>query len=532
MLHLYKGILPNTDYKHYYFTNTSRYLSFLSTYLVKSITLDNYRINSNIIKVKLDNTLTAWEAINLSYVIDDRYEDNVQTYFRAYFVNRIDIVSGYAVLTCSVDLWASYLFRANSNILYVERTNKSLGVTPIYDDIKAVLPSEYKTSVDSNGAANGMATPDTSVYQYAYRYYLVLVINYNAKQNLTGSDYIATTCCMGIRLDTLRNAYIDGIDPSTTDPAQQELLSMSVIRIAQDFAGGVYGISASLGHNDANVVEAYIVRDHAVSRTSVVTGLKSISLLKGGADLSINASILSYSDYQETLYVRNISPNNVYYFGKVHGGLKLNRAFNDLYNHNYTEVIVRFIVSASNVEVIAIQGNNQEDITEAFKLTITNNVSQTTPLRRIAGAITQTGRATQAITKGYKNSGATGAVGAGLTSLASMVGDFSIDSKIRGDGDALHTFMGVADLVVVPFHATYYTSLDNEERKAYLYGASCDVEANIYWVIQQGFLISGQPNKITYVKGTLYIEDLPKDATEYIKNKFASGVYLVDLVTP
>ena len=51
---LYSGITPNTDNKHYLYNNISTFKTALQNYLLKSVTLDNYRINSNIITVKID----------------------------------------------------------------------------------------------------------------------------------------------------------------------------------------------------------------------------------------------------------------------------------------------------------------------------------------------------------------------------------------------------------------------------------------------------------------------------------------------
>ena len=513
MLYVYRSISPNKDLQHYYFENAEDYLTFLASRIVKQFELNNYRINTNIIKVKIDSDLTLETTNRLTYAIDVRRDSNNNiNYFRAYFINDVSIQSGYAILDCEVDLWGSYIYEASIYDIYIERSNKLLTNYPIYDDIKAVEEKEYIASVDSDGEVNGLATPDyMSFYQEIRRYYLVMVVNYNAKQNLTGNDYIATTCCMAIRLDALNTAY--GGSTSTI------VASNSAVRLAQDFAGGVFGITANLGHNDANVINAYIVRDFAVNKTGNFTSLKSVSLLMGGTELTIQADILGASDYADKLFIRNITPNRQYYFGKVHGGLKLNR----IYHGSYTNVYIRFIISASNVEVIAIQGENQEDITSAFMLTITNNVSQTTPLRRIAEAISKTASIAPNVMKG--NAIATAG------SLASMVGDFSIDSKIRGDGDALHTFGSVAgNYVEIPFKATYFISVIDEEHIIKDYGATFNHRflggiSGIFWA---SYILSG--TSLTYVKARdAIILGVPKNACEYIANEFKRGIYLQDI---
>lgn len=521
-LYLYQNIQPNKDLEHYYFKDVLEYMTLLNNYNIKNVDLDNYRFNTNVFKVKLDDYFTEDTASNLSYAVVWKQDTGTTLYFRAYHINKVDIISGYAVISVSVDLWASHIYKMSSYTLHIDRSNKALG-TPIYDDIQAYDPTEHTASVDSNNADNALATPDYLVYQEARRYYLVMVVNYNAKQNITGSDTISTTCCMAVRLDNLRNLYIAGIEPGDSD---EWLLDVSAVKLAQDFAGGVYGISANFSHNDANVVDAYIIRDHAVSQSGVYTNLKSISLLKNGSDLTLQVALLNQSDYSENVYVRNITPNNDYYFGKVHGGLKLNRLFTD----DYITIKVRFIINASSVEVIGEQGPNQEDLTSAFQLTITNNVSQTTPLRRIAQAITQTGQTYNAVTKGFEKSGYAGAGSALVTSIASMVGGYSINSQIRASGDALQTFGGVANYVLMPIHATYFTSIDNEVQKAYLYGVTYSLVSTIDAVLQASFL-STSYSDLTYVKGRIYINDLPVDAMDLIRSKFSNGVYIVSLVS-
>ena len=553
MLYLYRNIQPNTPANRFYlFTDPAQFMDLLdnSSRLVKSLTLDNYRINANVIKVKIEDTLTEAEADKLTYAVENR-----DGYFRAYFVNSVFIQSGYAILNCDIDLWASYIYKASVGYYNIERCNKVLtGEKPIYDDIVAVNEEEHAGVVDSNGASNGLATPDYyGYYQEIRRYYLVLVVNYNAKQNLTGSDYIATTCCIAVRLDDLRAKYIEDIpaEPKRSDyeteeayqnayntwynnlsASQREMyFNLSVIRMAQDFAGGVYGISANLGKNDANVIDAYIVRDFAVSQTGYYCNLKSISLLKSGADLTLQHAILNYSDYSAKLYVRNVDPNKQFYFGKTHGGLKLNRIFTG----DYMEVYIRFIVSASNVEVIAYQGTNQEDITEAFKLTITNNVSETTPLRRIANAIIQTNKVSSSVEKGIEKAGAVGGGGALLSGIASMVGSYSIDSKIRGEGDALMTFGGYGIYVNVPFKATYFTSIDDEKVKVGLYGATYSklrfgpLFNNLDYIIKNESYL-GSSNFGTFIKAQLILYNLPKNANEYIYNCFNKGIFIQSLL--
>lgn len=557
-LYLYHNLQINHNNTFYVFNTLAQLKNKINGNLAHSLTADNYRINTNTIKVA---NVGAYSYDDITYAIEEVIDNGVTIFWRAYHVNSISYQSGFALLSISVDLWANYYYKASLSNIHVVRCNRLID-TPIFDDIKATTGQENYLSVDSNGAVNGIATPDyLGYYQEIRRYYLILVVNYNAKQNLTGSDIASTTSVFAIKLDTLRNKYIDNVpdEPQRSDYETQEeyttaynnwyngltneqkqlYFNESAVEMARDFAGGIFGISSSgFSKNDAHVVSAYIVNGQFLSISGWEVEYESVSILRHG-NLSLRASLLEGSDQvQKSLYIRSLSLNKKIYAGLNHGGLLLNRVINE----DYAEVFIRVTIGPSSVDIVLSQGDNQADITSAFELTITNNVTQTTMLRQIAHALVKTDSTYRGVTKGIesgaKQGGTAGAiVGGGLSfasSIASMVGDFNILSGIRGNGDALNTFGGYGNYVKVPYKATAYTSIDNEEENARNKGATFSkyitsieslFDTSSYTLLGSGSLTS------TFIIASCNIDGIPTDASDFIKNVLASGAYLIDART-
>lgn len=525
-LRLYHDIQPNLNNEYWLFNTFSQLLNKLSSKLAKTLNIDNYRINANVIRIK---DVGPYSYDNITYII----EEVSNNYWRAFHVDSVTYQSGFAFFTLTRDLWADYISKAQFSNIHISRCNRLIDI-PIFDNIKATSGNEQRLTIDSNGAYHGIATPDyLTTYKTINNYALVMVINYNAKQNLTGDRIASTTAVFAINLETLRNKYIEGIDPSgTLTPEESELYyNKSAVEMARDFAGGIYGITATgFSKNDAHVVNAYIIDTTFISASGWNVDYSSVSILKHGT-ITLTASLLSATDKTPTpLYVRSLDLNKKVYVGLEHGGLLLNRVVNE----NYAIVYLRVTINVSSVVVIISQGDNQEDITSAFELTITNNVTQDTLLRHIAKSIERTASASKSIMKGYESGGATGAIGGALSSFASLVGDYSLDSKIRGSGDALVTYGGYAQYVNIPYKATAYTSIDNEAENARNKGANFSKYISSFYDlfdnINKPLLGTGSLTS-TFVIASCNIDGIPTEANDYIKNVLAGGAYLIDART-
>lgn len=317
-----------------------------------------------------------------------------------------------------------------------------------------------------------------------------------------------------------------------TAEQRQLYFNESAVEMARDFAGGIFGITASnFSKNDAHVVSAYILDSAFVSNSGWEVEYKSFSIMRH-AEITLTASLLYGSDKPaKPLYIRSLNLNRKVYAGLNHGGLLLNRVINE----DYAQVNIRVIIGPSSVEVVLLQGDNQADITSAYELTITNNVTQTTMLRQIANAITKTDSTYKSISKGVesgaKQGGMAGAVvGGGLSamsSFASMVGDFNILSGVRGNGDALNTYGGYGQYVKIPYIATAFESIDDEERHARLFGATFSKSIGLGQIFDYQLMgTGGLSYQSTYVRATCNVTSIPIEAKEYIQSKLAEGIYI------
>ena len=66
---LYSNITPNNANKHYLFNDIADYKAELQPYLIKSLALNNYRINANNIKIAIDEAITESNYNQITYAI-------------------------------------------------------------------------------------------------------------------------------------------------------------------------------------------------------------------------------------------------------------------------------------------------------------------------------------------------------------------------------------------------------------------------------------------------------------------------------
>lgn len=524
-LYLYRDITPNINV-FLFFNSYTTLKTYLSTKLDKTLNIDNYRFNNNSIQVKSFNVND-----NITYAIEEETDENNNILrWRAYHVISSIFQSGYYIFETKIDLWNTYFLKASISDIVVNRCNRLIDI-PVFDNIRGTTGQESNLSVDSNNEYNGIATADyLNVYRNINKYYLVMIINFNAKQSITGDNQASTTSVFAINLRDIRLKYIEGIDPQQTLTDEEERLyyDLSAVEMARDFAGGIFSIdSTGFAKNDAKLINAYILDQAFINNSGWETSFESVSLLTRRT-LSLNALILETSDVEKPLYIRSLNLNKEIYVGRCHGGLKLNRIINE----NYAIVYIRTIIGASSIEVDISQGDNQEDITPNFELVITNNVSQDTPLRSIAKAIGRTGKTTSDIKKGYEKGGALGAIGSSMENLASLVGDFSLQREIRGSGDALNAYKGYQDYVLIPYKATAFSSIDDEEANARINGATFSTRiASITSLFDTPSytLLGSNVLSETYLRATCKINRIPSEAIEYFTRLFASGLYLKDI---
>lgn len=515
--------MPNhEDNTHFVFSSINQYLSGIQGNLVKTIDLDNYRINSNVIKVNLSGTM-ALNYDNITYAID--YDnDPTKPYMRCYFIESYDLQSGYVTFKARVDNWASYYYKATIKNVVVNRCNRNIGVG-VYDDIMATNgPLEHVEAWEQSGAEGWGGIKDTNVC-------IVILLQYNVAQAVFGDDKISKTELYTITLKELKDKAV-ARNASYDDYSSAE--------IAIDIVGGIYAVTANMGDNDAQVIRAwlchynYIETQRDISLQHGITA-KSKSIFTNGSDMTFNIARVYPSKDYKTITIDNYDVNKVYYAGTFNNGLKLERfTTNNLSYETY------YIVGDDAVQVIVQQGERQKDISSAYEVLLTTNSATQTGLRRVAKALSQSISASKSAVKDFAQGGggATGLVNAGMgltKTIADMVNQYGIESAIGGgDGfttfyqDQFHTYQ--KGLLLTPYILTKFTSSINEKKKARRFGASFNeyFDDNPLQNIVASYSLLGEAitqNDPTFIKCNCVIYGIPLDAKNDILNQLSNGIY-------
>lgn len=507
MLYLYKQETPNTD-KFYYFTSTSQYKTALSTNLVSSVTLDSYRINANTIKVKLSTTITEAVADTLTYAIDERVDaNNVVTYFRCYHVNSIMIQSGYVVLNCSIDLWASYFYKASISNINVNKCNRNVGIG-VYDTIRGTK-SETASFFDGNTIVPEKVS-------------IVFTLNYNVKQNVLNSN---------------SSTQLFAIDVKTLKALASDYPNVSALDIAISFVSGITGVAATgwgfTTYNDAQVLSAWLIDNtYLLTNSSNYVSVHSVNeyMDANGVDQNVYAVVPSILDKTKTI---SIDPNYNYYVGTRQNGLKIQRT-----TATSVDVKYRYIYGQSDLKVLVIQGDNMQDITEAFSVDLTINQGNVTGIKAVAktmGIFMNTFAGMYGVATGKP----TAAV-LGISNLAKStfneVADVSGGKYVNG-GDGYLTFyqiisIGLTATLHNPYCIVTYESNIDEAMNARHNGAYYnEVVASIASIFTKSLIGVDNNFTDTYIMASLHVDNIPNEAADFIKLKFASGIYLINLTT-
>lgn len=536
MLYLYKNITPNTDDKHYCFNSPSVFISALSANLVKSVILDNYRINANIIKLILDNTLTESVADTLTYAIDTREENGTIKYFRCYHVRSITIQSGYVMLSCEVDLWASYFYKASFSNFVVTRCNRNIG-KGILDDIKGTTGTPTRTYCATDGTLNGPSIANQLMTRN--KVYIVFALKYNIEQNIAGA--VSRIGLFALNLQTLVQALYDAQPANDTNKPYYAMVNP--VELAMDVVSGIYGIvgrnmwgSATL---NAVVIGAWFSDSVAVIDADNIQ-IKSKARWKNFTDVTLTPLEVIKREQTRTLTITN-DFNKQLYVGTMQNGLKLQRTTEATFS-----VTIKTIPSNDKLKVIAYQGDNQQDITDAFSVTLGTTDGDITAERETLEIVKTSIKyfgAGLAMVKG----GSAGGVASVLAiqgATSNVAGDFErsqhIGTMVNGGDGALAYYriatgnvQDPAGAIAYPITNAYiinaFASINDESANARTYGARFSELTTLTHVFACTLLGTGSNND-TFIKANCSVDNIPNDASDLIKSKLQSGIYLVNLM--
>lgn len=527
-LYLFTGLTPNIKGHPYYNIRTfDNYLLYLREhYYCKVLTDDNYRINANIIKIE---NVTSNNLFTYAIEVDS------EGAHRCYFINTITKQSNMLYLNLTIDYWGTYYTANKVDYLHIIRCNRNIG-TGIYDDIKTTKHYEENNQELYKGEVY-------KHYDHLFKIsdlYLIVSIAYNAIENLAGTDIVSTQNLYAVRLSSLKEAY--KVNIGTQEEPEYYYLG-TIEQIISDFLGGIYGIEGNvpawLANLDAKAIKAFIIPRNEVDITLEETiTLKSKSIL-GFSQLDddearVQVYAVKSGRTKIDILINNFNPNFDYIAGTTgNKGLKLTR-----FTQNF-EITYVFDFKRTDLNIYVRQGENEQDITQNFEVSIVGTASQQTELAKIGHIISTSLNFLQSALRGYAKMGGTGAflgVASGLADMATNEGA-GLKENIIANSDAMHTYgldyLGTdyANYMRSPYCINKYESINNENLHARYFGANFNIIVedinSIFNYMLLGYGIIDYDLTLI-VADDVKINYLPTIARQEIENAFTSGVELLD----
>ena len=504
-------LFNNGDHLHLFTRNNANYLTYIETYRIATISLDNYRINTDVAKCYLKDNLTEANYDRVTYIAD---VDTTTGYCKYYHVINASIQSKYVNFNLEVDLWATNIAHVGIAVQQIFRSTRLLG-GGFYDEIKLTDGRMQYELYD------GQASLAPITHYKSSAVWLVFLLQYNVEQAYFGEDHVSQTELYGASLSDLASKATGTLASGRTD-----------LEKALAIVGGVYGVSSSgIGDNDAQVLRAWIIPHNEIEDANYGLTIKSKSHFNSQS-VDVQVSKILPSHWHNQHVINNYDPNRVYYAGTINNGLKLRNYAGTTLTY-YTHVYV----GDSDIKVIVQQGERQQDITQGYEVKLTTNGAQKTELRKLADAFsTSVSLGTSSYNK-MATLGGAGGVGFSLAGLditkgiADMVGNFGVESA-RGNGDGFLTYYQTnpLDEVLSPYCVTYFTSVNDEVNNAYAFGLNYAnkyyEESLSYYLINETPIIA---NWVDFLQCKAVVSGAQKQASDFIEGELLHGIHLQDI---
>ena len=533
-LAIYHDISLNTGRDtHFFYREFYKFFNYLSdNYLLKTINLDNYRINTGVVKVS--TTYMSLENLSrITYLIDydqDNIDPVVFHYYRCYIVKSYEIQSGYVVFYVQNDSWGNNIEKCTIYGLDIKRCNRILG-NGIYDEVKHTI-GDYDIEYYGGWLENGNYTIGANHVSIA------VLLQFNISQAVFGTD--KTTRTMLFLTDTAEWVY-DQLKTHITNSYKYD----SYLELLAGAVGTITGVTGNLGTLDAQVIKAWVVDSQIVDYGFGAISI-SASCNYGGYNTSIK---LTYLEPQTRIYdykIEDVSPNKVYYIGTLFNGLKLKPYYEKHNNKLVLNFTHTYIVDDNEIKVIFSQGERIKDVSNMFELYLNTNASQTTSLRLFARSWSQAvGMGKGAIsdfTRGGGGSAGGVMAGLGITKgIADMIPQNPSFENAIGGGDAMYTF-GLprdiendkninAEYCRSPYCYIVYSSAFDEEQNAGVYGLQ--YEKTYIATLDDLLNDTNYPKLNSYYRDFLQceceVEAVQSDDANFITNELKRGIFIYDI---
>lgn len=508
-LYLYEDIQPNYNNTYYLTNSTEDIKTHLTSYLSETVTADNYRVNSNVIKIK--NAGTNLYS-NITYAIEEIIEEGSLIYWRCYHVKSIDYQSSYTILYCEVDIWGTYFHNASLNNIVVNQCNRAIG-NGLYADIRKA-ESDY-TQTES------VIAPSSSTYP------LSLIL---AFQVVSGGSATSSYFLLGDGDIVLARRSL-----SFTPPSQYNSCLILAEQIVETYAQSGRRIKAyGTVPADASTVKllyAYIIPDFLLANadfpdTTPVQGFTYIDVERNG---SWHEKELTRC--QENTYIYSGSIANTKITNKLNYDLYLGVLNNTIKVPRYVKKDVNYYLNFNmdydGVDLLIGFDNNTRNLRDNLKVSIIYTADQTKGLYNIAEGIKSLGGILQRNTVGaIKNIAEGNYFGLATQMLNLAPNEETNHTSYTSSGNIASTY---GNLFTTFLNLYYVKSIEDEKANARIFGARfSEAISSIYNVFSSALLGTGSLAS-TYIKATCNVDEVPTDACDFIQNVLNSGAYFIDI---
>ena len=510
-------ILYNRDFNigellHVCFDKKADYIAFLSTYKLGEVPIDSWRYNSLTALIsdgylngnKIDKNAVAYLAI----VPDDKE--------RALFFHVVSWTeqSGYVSFNLAKDLWGDGFATVDFPQLTIDRCNKKItGAKGIFDDFENVETDETRIRGEDEPMDN---------------YRLVALIAYVLDESKITGESITQTGLF----------YFKPSD--VIDQVNTLYQGLPAVGLLSSMIGGIY--SANLGIGDATkaeVIKAWIVPKDAVIASLSSPGnygfnvksyiAKDKAFLTGQACTGNSLGMDFYRQEFQNLQAKDYLSYCNIAFGPMGREMKMRKVMYD-----YTFYIEWFIESA-NVRAELCNGENKEDVTDSFALTLSVNNSNATATEKIQKAVGKLGAVIGASALGYAKGGVAGAIiGGGTTALASIEKGKPSASSSAGDASTIFYILDKPRYFKCPYDLVINRALGTPKNYVLYNGIKYDntYTANIRnWISSTcktaPYVIDGTTIDWTFLKCVnTCVEKANRETADFIAQEFNRGIKL------
>lgn len=501
-LTFYKTITPNTTTGlHYYFKDVEKYIAFLSTYEVTSLSIQNqnFVLNNEITSIELLDYANPYEITYIKYT----YTNADGTSFHQFYnVISCSVISQKVILSVELDLWGTYIANVNFSNLQVARSNKDLGAGVFDPILETYLEATY-----------------TPLYTTPLG---ELTIAFSAIYETRSDVGIDKFYTKNLAMFTLPFSQVEQIKTSvgSTEPT---------IDFALKLVNGFIQYRQVLDNEHVIWSSFTILRAFFAERSTIAEQTTTLPLR------------YFVKDKKDVVYVKfaragtiikpfniDISYQSECFVGTKFSNLKLPRT-----TVKNKRGAFYFITKQDGLEVKIGVGEKQLDITQSFELNLTANEGLFTATQKNSQILQSLG-GLLAVGSGIATGGATAIIGGAIAGAATLnnVANYQSNASYTKGGDAFSTFRNADGSIATPYYLIKYLSPDDELEEVARTGVSYNnTISNLNDFLAANYIAGLDSfSPIPYIQAQIKVaEGAPQEAINLINQHLIGGVYVKEI---